>query len=487
MNFMKRFSLSSVRAVLVVGAACAGFLTLSPQAKASSEIQLSGLLTRALGGQWPDLNDDGCLQLREAAQTKHLEVRGHIADLSELRHFPNLEILDINDNDALTRLDVSMFPRLLNLRIRYCRQFDQLDGLAQCRRLEAIEIYETGLLMIDVRGLTALRVLDVKRNKLESIEAAGLTQLTVLSDDNPLTGRSVTEAREASRVLDFSRNRPLLALLASDSSVDRNGDDKIQAGEAAQVVDLSFTFTDVRSLEGLQHFKNLRTLYLYGLEVETLDLTGPPALEELHVRAANLDETPRNPLRNLTVSGGRSLRRFEVSESALDSLTLRDLPALQELDTTYNGRIQKIDARGLPRLARVTTDDSPLRELRLDGTTALESLEIREGTLGRLDLTGFTQLKILRTPRCGIRELIFDTLPALEEADLSRNELTRLDFTRVPTLRILDLHGNPLVALNVFGLRRLEKLDAGSAASNRGPTLMNLNLGGTVSLREFSW
>ena len=60
-------------------------------------------------------------------------------------------------------------------------------------------------------------------------------------------------------------------------------------------------------------------------------------------------------------------------------------------------------------------------------------------------------------------------------------------FTRVPTLRILDLNGNPLVALNVFGLRRLEKLDAGSGDSSRGPTLMSLNLGGTVSLREFSW
>jgi Leucine-rich repeat (LRR) protein len=483
---MKHFPFFSARAVLATGIACAGFLsTQSPVVAA--EIPLSGLLAHALGGQWPDLNDDGRLQPHEAAQTKHLEVRGHFADLSELRHFPNLEILDINDNDALTRLDASKFPRLLNLSIRYCRQFDQIDGLAHCRRLEAIEIYETGLLAIDVRGLTALRVLDVKRNKLESIESSGLTQLTVFSDGNPLTGRSVTEARAAGRVLDFSVNRPLLELLARDSNVDRNGDDKIQAAEAAEVTDLSFTFSGVRSLEGLQHFKNLRTLYLYLLEIETLDLTDLPALEELHVCAANLGERPRNSIKNLTVSGGRALRRFAVSESALDSLALRSLPALQELDTTNNGRIQKIDARGLPRLARVTTDDSPLRELHLESATALQTLEIREGDLGRLDLTGFTQLKTLRAPGCGIRELLFDALPALEEVDLSRNKLTQLDFTRVPTLRILNMNGNPLVTLNVFGLSRLEKLDASSADTNRGPTLMSLNLGGTVSLREFSW
>ncbi len=486
MNFMKHSPLFSARAWLAVGAACAGFLTMTSQASAN-EIQLSGLLARAIGGQWPDLNDDGRLQLREAAQTQHLEVRGHIADLSELRHFPNLEILEITDNDALTRLDVSKFPRLLNLRIRYCRQFDQLDGLASCRRLESIEVYETGLLAIDVRGLGALRVLDVKRNKLESIEAAGLTQLTVLSDDNPLTGRSIAEARAAGRALDFSSNRPLLELLAADSNVDRNGDDKIQAGEAEQVTDLSFTFTEVRSLAGLEQFKNLRTLYLLDCRLETLDLSRFPALEELHIRVDNLDERPRNPLRRLTISGGPALKRFELTLSALDSLTLTDLPALTEIETHYNGRVQSLVLRNLPRLTRLDATGNPLRELRLEKTAALESLQLGEASLPRLDLTGCPQLKNLVARGCRVSELLLGSQPQLETVDLSRNALTHLDFTGLPALRTLDLHGNPLVSLNVFGLRRLEKLDAGSSSSDRGPTLMSLNLGGTVSLREFSW
>lgn len=486
---MKRPTILPARSLLAAVAACAVLFTLTPRAVAE-DIKLSGLLARTLDGQWPDLNDDGRLQRNEAAATTHLSVGGrHIADLSELKHFPNLETLEMYGNDAITRLDLSPFPRLVSLRIDGCTQLDQIDGLPNCRRLEEIKVTWTGLLTIDVRGLNELRVLEVNNNKLESIITTGLTQLTVLSDGNPLTGRNVDEARAAARILDFSDNPALFAILSKDSSVDSQGDDRITAGEADQVTDLNISGGDLSSLKGLERFKNLKRLYVLDIRLETIDLSAFPALEELHLRLDNLDERPLNPLKKVTVVGSPTLQRFELTQIILDSLTLRDLPSLHEIAADYGGRVQKLILQNLPRLTRIAAKGNPLRELSLEGLPNLETLELQDASLPRLDVRGCTNLKLLTATDSGIRELVFDTLPQLEEAVLTRNELTHLDVTGIPTLRLLELDENPLVSLNVFGLRHLETLHANSAsyAKQRAPTLTYLNLGGTVSLRNLSW
>ncbi len=486
---MTRSTLFSVRAALAACAVCAAVFTITPRA-AAADIRLSGLLARAVEGQWPDFNEDGRLQPNEAAATTRIEISGrHIADLSDLKHFPNLEILGIYGNDAITRLDVSPFPRLLSLRIDSCKQLDQIDGLSSCLRLEEITITWTGLLSIDVRGLKALQVLDVQNNKLESIVSTGLTDLTILSDRNPLTGRNIDEARAAARVLDFSDNPALFAMLSKDSSVDSEGDDLITSGEADRVTDLNLNGDTLSSLKGLERFKNLKRLYVLDVRMETIDLRALPALEELELRLANLDERPVNPLKHLTVVGSPTLQRFELSESALESLTLSDLPALREIRAEHVARVKKLHLQGLPRLTHLAAKENPLTELSLEGLAQLEVLELYQASLPRLDLRGCPQLKTLTATDSGIRELVFDTLPYLERAILSRNELTRLDFTGIPRLRHLDLDENPLISLSVFGLRHLETLHANSAsyAKQRAPTLTHLNLGGTVSLQAFSW
>ncbi len=282
-------------------------------------------------------------------------------------------------------------------------------------------------------------MLDVQNNKLESIITTGLTDLTILSDRNPLTGRTIDEARAAARVLDFSDNPALFAMLSKDSSVDSEGDDLITSGEADRVTDLNLNGDTLSSLKGLERFKNLKRLYVLDVRMETIDLRALPALEELELRLANLDERPVNPLKHLTVVGSPTLQRFELSESALESLTLSDLPALREIRAEHVARVKKLHLQGLPRLTHLAAKENPLTELSLEGLAQLEVLELYQASLPRLDLRGCLQLKTLTATDSGIRELVFDTLPQLERAILSRNALTRLDFTGIPRLRHLDL------------------------------------------------
>ncbi|MNL34425.1 Leucine Rich repeats (2 copies) [compost metagenome] len=71
--------------------------------------------------------------------------------------------------------------------------------------------------------------------------------------------------------------------------------------------------------------------------------------------------------------------------------------------------------------------------------------------------------------------------PAVKLIRLGDNQLSKLDFSKFSELEELSLRDNPLVALDIYGLRKLKSLDCSYTR------LTNVNMSGTVSLGKMEW
>lgn len=58
------------------------------------------------------------------------------------------------------------------------------------------------------------------------------------------------------------------------TSVDTNGDGEIQYSEASEIVFLNLSFSSITSLEGIEAFVNLKTLYAHDNNFATLNISG---------------------------------------------------------------------------------------------------------------------------------------------------------------------------------------------------------------------
>lgn len=167
----------------------------------------------------------------------------------------------------------------------------------------------------------------------------------------------------------------------------------------------------------------------------------------------------------------QELRALILTENALESLVLPDMPALEYLDISDNQPLTTLRLEGtLPRLRELDASDSGLSALRLPHCPALEKLDVSRNAIGDfgfesacpalrwLDLSGneglrkvtlpggFSQLTYLHLSECGLEQLdIKEVLPKLQVLDLEKTRLEKL-----PADIILD---SPLENLYAEGNR----------------------------------
>lgn len=233
---------------------------------------------------------------------------------------------------------------------------------------------------------------------------------------------------------------------------------------ALEQIDCSSTKITSLDFDGLKNLIRLDCSHTY---VMSLNLSEQKNLEELIA-----DETY---LKSLDLSGLARLKKVRAcSWESMDSLTLSGNAALtsltcnyvKSLDLTPASYLVKVECRpselkvaGLSRL-KVLRCQGNIKVLDLTGLTALEELSCPYNDLTKLDLTPAKRLKILN---CSygefLTELIVGKSGALEELDCSDSFLNTLDVSGEENLRILNCSKNRLTSL-VFGRnKKLERLD----------------------------
>ncbi|MGM9765103.1 MAG: BACON domain-containing protein, partial [Candidatus Cryptobacteroides sp.] len=194
------------------------------------------------------------------------------------------------------------------------------------------------------------------------------------------------------------------------SQYDTNGDGKLAKEEAAKIVRLEFSDTEIKSIKGVESMKSLEYLDCSYNKIEgNLDLSG---LENLKV--AN---THHNVYSSLDVSGCTSLEtliandNFTFDESGymvfpMQGIDLSGCASLKQLDLTDNG-IKSLDCGDCVALEDLNCRHNDISSLNIEGCTKLKRLSVRTnaGLSGTLDLSHCPDLEYLECYETGYQEL----------------------------------------------------------------------------------
>ncbi|MDD7334909.1 MAG: hypothetical protein PUG75_00185, partial [Prevotella sp.] len=175
--------------------------------------------------------------------------------------------------------------------------------------------------------------------------------------------------------------------------------------------------------------ENLRGLITYMNEIETLDVSNQPNLEELDCSYCELEA--------LDVSHNTKLTSLKAYGNYIDNIDVTLLPQLQELDLKGN-MLETID---------------------LSKDTKLVELSLQNNELKNVDVSMLPLLMELSLQGNKLTELNLSNNKLLDELNVSDNSLTSLDLSANTSLSSLIAGGNPLDMLDLSHNRMLNYIN----------------------------
>lgn len=346
----------------------------------------AGATTNELG--FVDMVDEAN---RQATQ-KVTSIRIRQADLSELKHFPNLEELDCNDSQ-LTSLDLS---ELSNLKRLYCNnnkltsldlknvpsleelncggnQLSELD-LAAVPNLVALTCSSNPLPNLDFTQLVNLQVLDIDKTGLTSLEKVPTGLVALSCGNNPLSSFDFSAFTQLKK-LDLS-SLPMETLDLSHNLLLENL--HLWSIYRVEQIDLSM-------------LKNLKTLNLgySGSLTGVLDLSENPLLEDLFVSGC------RN-LTGINLGTNTALKRYYADNMQLTELDLSGCPNLEYLNCSQSSQMTSVTLGEKPKLIEFYCNNNAHTSLDISGCPALQWFFCFGCALTEVDITQNPELRVMK-------------------------------------------------------------------------------------------
>lgn len=188
------------------------------------------------------------------------------------------------------------------------------------------------------------------------------------------------------------------------ASFDLDGNAILDAGELAQITDVSCNGRNISTLQGVEYFRALERLNCGDNLLTALDISGNPELKTLLCG--------NNQLASLDLSNNPKLASLEMYSNRLSALDLSNVPELSYLN--FNGNnISSIDLRSNPNLEYLICQSNGITALDLSANTALIDLNVYDNQLASLDV---------------------GMLPALTRLWVHGNQLAELDISKNPLL-----------------------------------------------------
>lgn len=440
-----------------------------------------------------DKDSDGVLSDSEIASITGLNVSGMgITAIEGLHYLTSLQSLDCSNN-KLAALDLSQNTALTAV---------------------SCDSQVRNLLMITLSGNASYPYQLDFTNYMTSAQAANVSNVQGLdsSGSNILTiysnGVAMFTTRPGSVTYSYStgHNSQNMSVTLSAAveinpdnfpdevfaqyllQFDTDGDMILSPAEIEAVTEIYMSESGVKSLEGIWHFWNLRTLHcrsanltgaldLHGLEyldevncrsntITSLDVSGCTALKTLYARSnqlaelnitdcdalevlncgTNADDTSEhtNHITALDLRGKTKLKELNCKRNALTSLDLTDCTALEDLSCNRN-RLASLNVSGCTALVSLDCGSNDIKKLNVSHNTALKYLDAWDCRLSEIDVSNNTELEYLE-------------LGGLNENANGHNKLTSIDVSNNTKLTYLAVDRNQLTTLDVSGLPLLEKL-----------------------------
>ncbi|MBR5082514.1 MAG: hypothetical protein IKX35_08760 [Bacteroidales bacterium] len=169
---------------------------------------------------------------------------------------------------------------------------------------------------------------------------------------------------------------------------------------------------EVTSLDGIEHFVNLKKLVCSGNRIPQMDLSKNVQLQTLIANGCDL--------KLLNVSKNVELVNLECNNNLLYTIDLKSNTKLQKLDL-YKNKMAAID---------------------LSNCTQLKTLMCAENTLTTLDVSKNTALESINCSNNKLTELSFVNNVKLENIICNSNSLTTIDLQNGQNIKYLDCSKN---------------------------------------------
>ena len=219
------------------------------------------------------------------------------------------------------------------------------------------------------------------------------------------------------------------AYVLENFDTDRDGKISSEEADAVLVIDLGREEpTDtpgIKSLEGVEYFKNLREL-----------------IGAFH------------PLTSLRLSENTALTKLNCRDNRLTSLDLAQNTALIRLDC-HNNRLTALNLTGNPMLTELVCSYNLLPTLDLSENTMLTDLWCESNRLTSIDLSQNKALSRLYCDNNRLTTLDLSANTALTGLSCHDNRLTALALSKNTKLVALGCCDNPLIRLNLSNLAKL--------------------------------
>ena len=224
------------------------------------------------------------------------------------------------------------------------------------------------------------------------------------------------------------------------SKFDTDMDNVISEYEALIVTQIWIRNSSIKSLEGIQYFKNLNDLRCENNQLTTLDVSKNTKLIFLYCGS--------NQLTTLDVSKNTALTKLNCYENQLTSLDVSKNTRLTELNFSYN-KLTTSDVSKNTALKELNCDHNQLTSLDASKNTRLTELWCYSNQLTSLDVSECTALELLRCEGNKLTTLDVSKNTALTKLECYNNQLTSLDVSGCTGLKSLNCDHNQLTSLDV--------------------------------------
>ncbi len=208
---------------------------------------------------------------------------------------------------------------------------------------------------------------------------------------------------------------------------DKDHDGILSEPESMDVISIDVQNKAIKSLVGIEHFKELECLICSSNQLTSLNVSSNTFLRELFC--------DHNQLTSLDVSNNTALTELLCDNNQLTSLDVSRNTALTDLDCSEN----------------------QLTSLDVSRNTALTNLSCSENQLTSLDVTRNTALTHLHCYKNRLTSLDVRKNIALEILSCFSNHLTSLDVSRNTALTTLWCQENQFTSLDLRNNRLLNK------------------------------
>ncbi|WP_420573987.1 hypothetical protein [Kordia sp.] len=477
-----------------------------------TSINITGLTN--LETVYLQLLDLSSLDVSTNTSLKTLHCNGN--DITDLNvNNSNLTELDCSGN-GMTILDLSNTPALKILRISG-NQFQTID-LSHNSELTLLNLYGTPIETLDLSNNTLLEYLYVNffasnQTALEELDLSNNPALKLLRAQSMINLRSlnVQNGNNTAITTFVVTNTPALSCIqvddvaysttnwtAVDTSVTFNTncdssmtyvpddnfeqvlidlgydsgtlDDYVPTANINSITSLDVSSKNIASLEGIEDFLALETLYCNDNQLATINITSNVQLRDFRANDNNITTIDvslldrlevlsmnNNQLSAIDISLNNSLLAFSLTNNNISIINTANNPFLLQF-ICGNNQLTTIDTSGNPDLIELYCFGNQISTIDVSSNPMLQILWCRTNQITSINTTGLNALVTYVAYENQLSSVDVSTNTALDLLSVGFNNITTVDVSNNLVLKELYTQSNQLSTLNVNVNTALEKL-----------------------------